>query len=233
MSTETPRRETYPLVTHDDTLVIVHRDHILTDARPVLFLKAHIASEVRLDSSYNLDDRPGIRVFDYTNGAGDSITLTVDGSGTTLTEGVDFTASTSNAVTAMSIADAINAASIGLTATAQEDLVFTVPDLTVKTLVITTSDSTAWDVPGLAVLGPTQTLVAGETVSLTLPAGVVFDPLRKVSFLRVLSGRVSADLRSFGEVRTYFRQPSTLSGSTGSTGGWPKAPDPPPLYLSS
>jgi len=66
---------------------------------------------------------------------------------------------------------------------------------------------------------------AGTSSEITLPSGSS-DPLKKVSFLRVLNGRVSVDLRSPVPVRTYLRQPYSLSPTTGHAGGWPTSPSP-------
>lgn len=65
----------------------------------------------------------------------------------------------------------------------------------------------------------------GHKIRLSPPDGI-FSPLNKVSVLHVLRGRVAADLRSMGEVRTYLKQPFTLSGNTGGSGGWPFGPNP-------
>ena len=63
----------------------------------------------------------------------------------------------------------------------------------------------------------------GEVQQFNLPVGA-FDPLNKVTVLRLTRGRVSADLRSPGEFRTYFKQPTDLAGTTKNSGGWPTAP---------
>jgi len=64
---------------------------------------------------------------------------------------------------------------------------------------------------------------SGVTVKFELPSGV-FNPLNKVSVLRLTKGRVAADLRSFGPMRTYFRQPTELAQTTRNPGGWPSSP---------
>lgn len=130
-----PKRETYPLITTDDTLVIVFRDHITLTSVPTLFVKALVGgTQIRVDSGLNID---------------------ID----------NFSA------------------------------------------------------------GTPQNLTVQETTKVDLPVGA-FVAINKVSALHVLSGRVSADLRSPIPVRTYFRQPTALSGNTGHDGGWPVAPDP-------
>jgi len=224
-----PQRETYPLVSSDDTLVMVFRDHITLAARPVLFVKALGDAEVRVDSSRNLDARTGIRVVDFSNGSGDTVTVTVDGTATVLTDGVEFTAAISDAETAIRIADAINTAAIGVTASVEQNGVdvFVAPGAGVTALTIATGDATAWSPAPLTIFGAPTALTTQSTLSINLPVGT-FDPINKVAYLRVLSGRVSADLRSPVPVRTYFEQPSTLSPTTGGSGGWPTAPDLPP-----
>lgn len=228
----TPQRETYPLVSSNDTLVMVFRDHILAAARPVLYVKGLVDSTFRVDASRNLDIRAGLTVVDYTNGATDTITLTVNGAATVLTEGTEFSATGSNVITAINIRDAINVAAVGLTAVVEGESVYLTADYTVETLVVASGDATAWDPTGFTVYGTLQTLVAGEVVAVELPTGT-FDPINKVAYLNVLSGRVSADLRSPVEVRSYFRMPgsaygsATLNDTTGHPGGWPTSPTPP------
>jgi len=86
-----------------------------------------------------------ITVIDYTQGVGDTVTVTqADGTVTVLTEGVDFTAATSNAVTAESIRTAINTIS-GITGSAGSgvfpgDRVDVFGDMTA----VATSDPAAW-----------------------------------------------------------------------------------------
>ena len=99
----TTQRETYPLVTSDDTLVMVFRDHITANSLPVLFVKGLRDSRVRVDSSQNLDPRTGIRVVNFANGGTDTITVTVDGVATIFTEASEFTAAVSNNETAIRI----------------------------------------------------------------------------------------------------------------------------------
>lgn len=229
----TPQRETYPLVSANDILVMVFRDHLPTDKRPTLFVKALKDSEIRVDSSYWLDLRPGLKVFDYTAGAGDDVTIALNGVTTTLTEGVDFDAVVSNERTALNIATAINGASIAVSAVAEGAAVLVEAGFGVRSLVFGTSDAAAWSNVGQSEWGTVTTLVAGQTVSVLLPTGGAFDPLDKVSVLNVLSGAVSADVRSLVEVRTYFKMPGTaygrtsLNATTGHSGGWPGSPNPP------
>ena len=130
-----PKRETYPLVTSDDTLVIVFRDHLTLTALPSLFVKALVSgTQIRVDSGAIID------IDNFSAG-------------------------------------------------------------------------------GVVALG------VQETTKIDLPVGA-FVAINKVSALHVLSGRVSADLRSPVPVRTYFRQPTSLSGNTGHSGGAPVAPNP-------
>ena len=222
-----PKRETYPFVNTDDELVMVFRSHIAPTHRPVLYLKALVATTLRVDESRTLDDRAGLRVIDYTAGATDTVTLTVNGGApTVLTEGTEFDAVVSNDQTAINIADAINTAAIGLVATTEinQSFVYIAPDPAFRPVItsftVVSSDPTAWTEQVLATPGTLVTLSRGETTSLTLGA----DPIKIVSFLKIFQGRVSADLRSPVECRSYFRQPSTLSGNTGHPGGWPITP---------
>lgn len=222
-----PQRETYPLVNTDDELVMVFRGHIAPNLRPTLYLKALAATELRLDASRTLDDRAGFEVLDYTAGGTDTISITVNGGApTVLTEATDFDAVVSNAETAIQIADAINTAALGLIATTEvgEPFVYVVPDPKadpqVKEFTLDTGDPAAWTHQILATPGSLQTLSKGEVLSLTIGS----DPLKVVSFLKLFTGRVSADLRSPVECRSYFRQPATLSGNTGHPGGWPTSP---------
>lgn len=228
----TPQRETYPLISSNDTLVMVFRDHILQAARPILYVKGLVDSTFRVDASRDLDVRTGLTVLDYSAGATDTITLTVNGTATVLTEGTEFDAVGSNAITAVNIRNAINVAAVGLTAVVEGEIVYLSADHTVDTLVVASSDTTAWDPAGFTIYGTLQSVVAGEVVAVELPTGS-FDPINKVAYLNVLNGRVSADLRSPVEVRSYFKMPgsaygsATLNATTGHPGGWPSSPTPP------
>jgi hypothetical protein len=234
-----PKRETYPRISSDDTLVVVLRDHITMGATPVLYVKAKRATRIRVDASRDLDPRTGIRVQDWTTGAGETITVTVDGSPTVFTEGAQFTASVSNVVTALSIVAGINTllgpAGTGVL-TASVDVngvdVYIEPAFGVEEITLASSDLPAWSPAPLTTFGATQDLVAQETVAVDLPIGT-FDPLNRVAFLRVLRGEVSADLRSPIPCRTYLKQPgepfgtAALKATTGHPGGWPTSPSPP------
>jgi len=223
-----PQRETYPLVTADDEFVSVCRGHIPANMRPTLYIKALEPTELRLDESKSLDDRHGFEVLDWTTGAGETITLTVNGGAPTiLTSGVEFTAGVSNNETAIRMADAINTAAVGLTATFEEGspFVFVAPTPNIlpkiKTFTLNSSDLEAWTHNNLASIGSLVTLDTQHTTELDLATRDVMD---LVGFLRVLSGRISLDLRSPVEVRTYLRQPATLRPTTGHPGGWPSSP---------
>jgi hypothetical protein len=216
---ETPQRETYPLVSHDDTLMMVFRDHITPNARPFLFVKALVDAQIRVDSAPDVDAKPAVRVIDFAKGAGDTITLTVNGAPTVLTEGANFLAATSDIVTAASIAAAITSSAAGVTAQRVGEVVYVVPGATVTSLTLASSDPEAWSVYGFTTPGTPQTLVSQQTVRIDLPVSAA--PLDKVSILNVLSGKVSADLRSMIPVRSYLRQPYTLRATTGHSGGWP------------
>ena len=118
-----PQRETYPLINTDDELVMVFRDHIPATHVPVLHLKASTATELRLDASRTLDERAGFVVLDFSVGATETVSLTVNGgAATVLTEGASFAAGVSNNETAIRIAAAINTADVGLIATFEEGL---------------------------------------------------------------------------------------------------------------
>jgi len=224
-----PQRETYPFINTDDEFVSVCRGHIPPNMRPTLYIKALVPTDLRLDESKTLDDRSGYEVLDYTAGAGDTITLTVNGGAPTiLTNGVDFTAAVSNNETAIRMVDAINTAAIGLTASFEvgRPFVFVAPTSPnvapeVKTFTLDSSDLAAWTHNNLASVGSLITLSTQQTTELDLGTRDVMD---LVGFLRILRGKVSLDLRSPVEVRTYLRQPATLRPTTGHPGGWPTSP---------
>jgi hypothetical protein len=223
-----PQRASYPLVNTDDELVMVFRSHIPSVLAPTLYVKSIGDVLFRLDASRTLDDRAGLQVINFAAGAGDTVTLTVNGGApVVLTAGVDFTAAVSNNETAISIVDAINTAAVGLTASYVENqpFVWVVPTANagVQTFTIASSDLAAWTPDTLATIGSLVSLVNGQTTAIQLPSGSA-DPTKVVSFLKLLSGRVSVDLRSPVEVRTYFRQPATLRPTTGHAGGWPTTP---------
>ena len=224
-----PQRASYPLVNTDDELVMVFRDPLVATQRPYLYLKAlgSASVECRIDQSQTLDDRAGFVVLAFASGGTDTVTLTIDG-GTpvVLTEATEFDAVISNEQTAINIAEAINTAATGLVATVEEgsSTVYVVPaeNSGIKTFVLASSDDDAWTPDTLAVpgglisLSPSQTLIVS-----TLGAR---SPLDQVAFLNIISGRLSVDLRSPIECRTYFRQPATLRATTGHSGGWPTSP---------
>lgn len=201
---------------------------------PRIYIKAHTDATVRLDAGYDLDDRPGLRVLSFAAGTGDTITITINGIATVLTEGVDFDAVVSNAATAVNIAGAIDAAAAlsSVSPVVEGDKVRLLPDSTVRTLTIATSDTAAFLLAGATIFGTLISMIPGETQAVDLPIGTL-DPLNKVSYLRVLSGSVSADLRSPIEMRTHFKQPgvafgsATLRATTGHPGGWTNSPNPP------
>lgn len=220
-----PWKASYPLINTDDTLVIVHRDHIVAGAPPILHVKALNAAEILVKDSQTLDDRSGVVVLDYTAGVGDTLTFIVNGGApTVLTEGVDFASAISNDETAIQIAAAINTAAIGLTATFETGSpnVFITPNPGTKWWTVGSSDQAAFSTGILATPGSLVTLSANETTEIELP--VVGGPTFKVHFVFLYSGRLSVDLRTPVEVRTYLRQPATLSGNTGHPGGWPTSP---------
>lgn len=227
-----PQRASYPLINTDDELVLVFRNHIPAALAPTLYVKAIGEAQFRIDASRTLDERAGLLVASFAAGAGDTITLTVNGGApTVLTAGVQFTAAVSNAATAISIAAAINTAAIGLVATYDETRAFvfvaagtTTAGAQVKTFTIVSSDLTAWTPDTLATIGSVNTLTTSSQVtSIQLPTGTA-DPLKTVMFVRVFSGRLSVDVRSPVEFRSYFRQPVTLRQTTGHPGGWPTTP---------
>jgi hypothetical protein len=226
-----PQRASYPLVNTDDELVLVFRHHIPAELAPTLYVKAIGDAEFRIDASRTLDERAGLFVVSFAAGAGDTITLTVNGGApTVLTAGIQFTAAVSNAATAISIAAAINTAALGLVATYDETRAFvyvaagtTPAGVQVKTFTIASGDLTAWTPEPLAFIGSVNTLTNSQVTSFQLPAGTA-DTLKTVMFIRMFSGRVSVDVRSPVEFRSYFRQPVTLRQTTGHPGGWPISP---------
>jgi len=221
-----PQRETYPLVNTDDTLVAVFRHHIVPGSPPVLFMEGLAATEALVKCSRTLDDRSGLVVVDFSNGALATITIIVDGGApTVLTEGTEFDAVISNEETALQIAAAINTAAVGLTATTETGSpnVYITPDASIRTWSATSSDATAWTESILATPGTLISVGRQERTELELPTGTS-DGTFQVAFLTLFSGRLAVDLRSPVECRTYFRQPATLSGNTGHPGGWPTTP---------
>ena len=86
-----------------------------------------------------------VTVVDFAQGAGDTVTVTVNGSATVLTAGVDFTAGTSNNVTATNIATAISAVS-GVSAAAVAAVVYITPAATTYSVALATGDANAWTV---------------------------------------------------------------------------------------
>lgn len=224
-----PQRASYPLVNTDDELVLVFRHHLPAAHAPTLYVKAIGDTSFRIDASRTLDDRAGLHVVGFGNGATDTVTLTVNGGApTVLTEGADFNAVVSNAETAIQIAAAINTAAIGLVATYSGDFVYVAAGTTpagtpVRTFTIASSDTSAWTPEPFAFIGNVRTLTNGQTVAIQLPDGTS-DPIKQVSFLRMFTGRLSIDVRSPVEFRSYFRQPATLRATTGAPGGWPTTP---------
>ena len=60
-----PQRETYPVLTPNDTLVIVFRDHIVEENKPALYVKSVSNAVVRVDSGQDLDIEtfsPGVKL---------------------------------------------------------------------------------------------------------------------------------------------------------------------------
>ena len=219
-----PKRESYPLINTDDEFVAVFRSHLTIPATPYLYVKALTAAEIRLDRSKSLDDRIGYEVLDYTAGGTDTITITVNGGGSTvLTEGTDFDAVVSNEETALQIAAAINTAAIDLIATADGTKVYIagVANTGVTHISLASGDPLAWTPDTLAYHGTVISLVTQQTTEISIYGR---DPLDVVAFLKIFKGKVSLDLRSPVECRTYLRQPATLSGNTGHPGGWPTTP---------
>jgi hypothetical protein len=223
-----PARASYPLVNVNDELVLVFRSHIPAAHAPVLYVKAITDTQFRLDLSRTLDERAGLFVVNYTLGGGNTVTLTVDGGApTVLTEGADFNAVISNAETALQIAAAINGAALGLVASTDLDgaFVYVVPAVNsgIKTFTIASDDLTAWTQHTLAAVGSLNTLTTGQTTAISITPATA-DALKTVGFLKLFSGRVSVDVRSMVEFRSYLRQPATLRSTTGHPGGWPTTP---------
>ena len=80
-------------------------------------------------------------VVSYADLAGDTATVTVNGTATVLTEGVNWTAATSNDATATSLAAAIDAIS-GVAAAAVAAVVYVTPDDSTYTLTVASGDGT-------------------------------------------------------------------------------------------
>ena len=90
-----------------------------------------------------------VTVVDYTLGAGNTVTVTVNGSATVLTEGVDFDAVTSNNATADEINVALSGVS-GFSLTTVGAVVYVQPDPGTYSLTLATDDVTAWTVTNSA-----------------------------------------------------------------------------------
>jgi len=86
-----------------------------------------------------------LTVVDYTQGSGITVTVSVNGSDTVLTEGVHFNAVTSDDITASGIATAITGVT-GVTAVDTAAVVNFTPDTTTYELSLATSDASAWTV---------------------------------------------------------------------------------------
>jgi hypothetical protein len=87
--------------------------------------------------------RTFLTVVDYTNGALDTVTVTLDGTPTVLTEGTDFSAVTDNNTTATNIATAIDGVT-GYSASATGAVVTVLAVDGSNTSTIATGDATAW-----------------------------------------------------------------------------------------
>lgn len=86
-----------------------------------------------------------VTVVDYTNGALDTLTITIDGNDNVLTEDTEFIAGVSNDATATNIAAAIDALD-GVSAIAIAAVVYITKDIDTKTITLATGDATAWTV---------------------------------------------------------------------------------------
>lgn len=222
----TPQRETYPFLMEDDVLVSVFRDVPLASRKAIMRLKGLTDSTYRVQASTDLDERLRYQVLDYTAGGGETLTITVNGTAEVLTEAVDFAATTSNEGTARAIALAINAnatlAAAGITAESYGDVVLLAADESkVNSLVLATSNAAAWEPSGD--YGTFASLVNQGLGEFEFPTSGLY----RVFFLKLgPNSRVSADIRSPVEVRTYLRQPDDNRGRTGDPGGGPTVIDP-------
>lgn len=112
--------------------------------------------------------RVGVRryltVADYTVGATDTVTVTLNGTPTTVTEGTDFTAADSDAETARAIAEALTNADAGFNAYAQDAVVTIVGPHDAATFTIASSDTSAWDESGTAFLDGVASFIDGDQV---------------------------------------------------------------------
>ncbi len=144
------------------------------------------ADNVAIGSGSVANQLAVISVIDFSLGAGDTITLTQPGPVVTvLTEGVDFTAASSNAVTAVSIETAINLIS-GLTAVRTSAVVAVSGGL----IDLQTGDVTAWTVAlnlpssiiaiGKDAKATTDGIAIGTSSTVDEPAGIAIGKLAKI-----------------------------------------------------
>jgi len=216
-----PERANYPFLNQNDKLVVVFRDPPSSGREPILYLRGLTDATYRMLESPDLEERVGLDVIDYTLGATDTITITVNGTAVALLEGADFTAGTSNEDTAYAIAVAINAngtLSPLVTAEVVNTTVYLTPAAALTTLTVVSTDTTAYDARGL--FGVPASLVPGGTVQFVLNAPTT----HKVLFLFISAGRMAVDVRSAVQFRSYLKQPYELAGNTGDTGNWPVGP---------
>jgi hypothetical protein len=141
---------TGPLAAHGGTAT--------SDVAPLvdyLVAQSAFAQAATNTTGANLHIAPGIgrrfaTVVDYTNGTDDTITVSLHDGETSgsvvLTEGIEFSAETSNAQTATNIATAINAWIPGVTASAVSAVVYVTKAATTLTVSLATGDATAWTV---------------------------------------------------------------------------------------
>lgn len=149
-------------------------------------------------------------VVDFTNGTGDTATVTVDGVATVLTEGADFDSVGSDAATATDLALAIDAIS-GVSAIAVGTSVFVTPDGDVRLMFVATGDATAW------------TVTSGADGDVRLPSGVslISDATLTLvgetpgSEIRFIGGTAQVSIASLGMREFAFSQWLLEAGATG------------------
>jgi len=119
----------------------VPRNRLLSSASSF----AQATGAARTGSNLTLTGGLGTRFYTVVNfalGAGDTLTINVDGTATVLTEGVEFTAAVSNNATATSIEGAINLAFTTLTALAVGAVVFVTKSRSIAKFTVASGDAT-------------------------------------------------------------------------------------------
>lgn len=160
-----------------------------------------------------------VTIVDFAQGALDTITVTVNGTATVLTEGTDFAAATSNNVTATNLATAINALA-GVAASASAAVVLVTPDDTTYSVALATSDTNFATVTqgtnGAVNIGYGDLLAIGPT-NVTLASGIfLVGSAGDVGVSRSGAGRLEVNSGSAASYRDLVVR--TLA--TNTTGGF-------------